>query len=204
MPSITEVVKHLIIINVIMFIIPTLIWGYYGRGVLALHFPLSEGFMPFQFVTSIFMHGDPLHLLFNMYMLYFLGVLLETYWGAKKFLKYYLICGVGASIIALAVNFATYYYSGEIPLPSLGASGAIFGLLMAAFLSFPEKEVSLIFPPITLKFKVLVPILMGLELYLGLNFQNTGIGHFAHLGGALVGFILIRYWDKNDMSNRWN
>ncbi len=204
MGRVTDVVKHLIIINVLMFVLPMIIWGDYGRRFLALYYPSYEEFAPFQFVTSLFMHGDVMHLLFNMYMLFFLGVMLETYWGAKKFLTYYLFCGIGASLISLIVDFFMLNYMGSIPSASWGASGSIFGLLMAAALIFPNREVSLILPPVTLKFKVLVPILMILELYLGASGIQTGIGHFAHLGGAVTGFIIIKYWQKNDTTNRWN
>ncbi len=204
MIRITDTVKHLIIINVLMFILPMMMWGEYGRTFLALYYPMYEEFAPYQFVTSIFMHGDLMHLLFNMYMLYFLGVMLESYWGPKKFLLYYLVCGVGASVFSLLIDFVMLQYMNVMPGSSWGASGAIFGLLMAAAMVFPNRKVSLILPPVTLSFKILVPLLMALELYLGMSGKNTGIGHFAHLGGAVVGFFLILFWRKSGQGNRWS
>lgn len=203
MIKITETVKHLIIINVLMFILPMFLWND-DRAILALHYFESDNYQHFQFATSMFMHGDEIHLLFNMYMLYFLGSLVERYWGAKKFLTYYLICGVGASIFSMIVDYIALKYWGIFPSASWGASGAIFGLFMAAALLFPNHEVQLIIPPIPLKFKVLVPLYMILELYLGMSNAQTGIGHFAHIGGAVCGFILIMIWGKGSNINRWN
>ena len=218
MLRVTDVVKHLLVINVLLLIGTYFAWEpapeamyelvnnssndfwEWKRYTLALFFPTSEYFRPFQIITHMFMHGDPTHLLFNMFALYIFGPPLEIFWGARRFLFYYLATGAGAFILQLLVTYIELEYSLVSPnvvnVPMLGASGAIFGLLAGYGMLFPNNLIHLLFPPISLKAKYFVLIYAGIELLMGLSPFNTGVAHFAHLGGALAGFLLIVYWRK--------
>lgn len=207
----TGVVRHLIIINVLMFVGTYVILGQesfpriaagdesgLGRLILAAFMPGSEFFKPFQIATHMFMHGDPMHLAFNMLSLYIFGPMVEMTWGHKRFLFYYLFCGIGAYALHLGIQYWELEQAGIDPttwnVPMLGASGAIFGIYVAFGYLFPNQVISLLFPPISLKAKYFVPIMAGLELFYGVKGYSTGIAHFAHLGGAVFGFILIMIW----------
>ena len=192
---ITEVVKHLIIINFLAYIASWIILGE-SRGILAMAYPTRADFQAFQVVTHMFMHADEGHLFFNMLGLFFFGPFLESLWGPKRFLFYYLFSGFGALVTHLIVNFIEIQYFGGYPGGIWGASGAVFGVLIGVALKFPNTTVQLIIPPIPIQMKHLAPIYIGLELFMGLSSFNTGVAHFAHLGGALFGFLLISYWDK--------
>jgi len=209
----TGVVRHLIILNVLVFIgsyvvlgqesFPRLMEGDpsgLGRLFLAAFMPGSQYFQPFQIATHMFMHGDIMHLAFNMLSLYIFGPMVEAVWGHKRFLLYYLICGVGSYMLHLGVQFWELDRAGIDPsswnVPMLGASGAIFGIYVAFGSLFPNQVISLLFPPISLKAKYFVIIMAGLELFYGVRGYSTGIAHFAHLGGALFGFIMILIWSK--------
>ncbi len=218
MYRVTDVVRHLLIINILMFlgtmlmgdpsgqVIERLVLGLdedfsaFGRYQLAMFFPTSEYFRPFQIVTHMFMHGDITHLFFNMFALFMFGPPIESLWGPRRFLFYYLFAGVGALFLHM---FATYleiqYFGGpgyRYNIPMLGASGAVFGLLAAFGTLFPNMRIMLLFPPIPMKAKYFVLIYAAIELYLGFSNFNSGIAHFAHLGGALFGFLLIMYWRR--------
>lgn len=191
---ITDVVKNLLAINVVLYVITHFLWTP-GFDMLALYYPTSHFFRPFQIVTHMFMHGDMLHILFNMLGLYMFGSTLEYLWGPKKFLFFYLFCGFGAMLLHLFVQFlevGTYPFDGRM----LGASGAIFGLLAGYAMEFPNNTISMMFPPISMKAKYFVPIFAALDLFLGVGNYSTGVAHFAHVGGALFGFLLILYWRK--------
>ncbi|HRI58548.1 MAG TPA: rhomboid family intramembrane serine protease [Saprospiraceae bacterium] len=204
------VVRHLIIINVLMFIGTFVLLGqeHYdsmigdydilGRLQLAAFMPGSEHFQPFQIATHMFMHGDLMHIAFNMLSLYIFGPMVEAVWGPKRFLFYYLFCGIGAYALHLGVQWWELEQHGIDPRawnrPMLGASGAIFGIYVAFGYLFPNQIISLLFPPISLKAKYFVPIMAGLELFYGVGGYSTGIAHFAHLGGAVFGFLLIMIW----------
>ncbi len=209
----TGVVRHLIILNVLVFIGSYVILGAesfprimdgdasgLGRLYLAAFMPGSQFFEPFQMATHMFMHGDIMHLAFNMLSLYIFGPMVEAVWGHKRFLSYYLICGVGAYLLHLGVQWWELEQAGMDPrswnVPMLGASGAIFGIYVAFAYLFPNQVISLLFPPISLKAKYFVLIMAGLELFYGVRGYSTGIAHFAHLGGALFGFIMILIWYK--------
>jgi membrane associated rhomboid family serine protease len=197
MERITDVVKHLLIINILMFFGTNLL----GEGIrmsLALYFPTSEYFRPYQLVTHMFMHGNLSHLFFNMFALYMFGPPLEVYWGERRFLFFYLFSGLGALGLHMLVTYIELG-SGSIPpvainIPMVGASGAIFGLLAGYGMSFPNNIIQMIFPPIAMRAKYFVLIYAALELFFGLQRVMPGIAHFAHLGGALFGFLLIMYW----------
>jgi membrane associated rhomboid family serine protease len=197
MERISDVVKHLLIINILMFFGTNLL----GEGIrmsLALYFPTSEYFRPYQLVTHMFMHGNLSHLFFNMFALYMFGPPLEVYWGERRFLFFYLFSGLGALGLHMLVTYIELS-SGSIPamainIPMVGASGAIFGLLAGYGMSFPNNIIQMIFPPIAMRAKYFVLIYAALELFFGLQRVMPGIAHFAHLGGALFGFLLILYW----------
>lgn len=212
---ITDTVKHLIIINALMFFATNMLMGEglshpgsfweMGRYGLALFFPTSDFFYPIQLVTHMFMHGDLFHLFFNMFAIYMFGSAMESLWGPKKFLLYYFFTGFGAMLLYLLVQYVGVVMTGaELSsienTPMLGASGAVFGLLAAYGMKFPDNVIQLIFPPIALKAKYFVMIYGAIELFLGVSGANTGIAHFAHLGGALFGVLLIIYWKKTGNS----
>ena len=206
---ILPVTKNLLIINVLLFF-GTILWapvigeqGVFayedvggqldlGRYALMAYFPTSKYFEPYQVVTSMFMHADITHLLFNMYALWMFGSLVEATLGAQRYLLYYLVCGLGALFAHWGVGYLTS--SAYVNTPLLGASGAIFGLLVAFAYTSPNVVLRLLFPPVALKAKYFVLILAGIDLFLGIGSFSTGIAHWAHLGGALVGFLLMLAW----------
>jgi len=273
MMRITETVKHLIIINVIFFV-----GTYYTPGakdLLALHAFQSDKFKIWQLFTHMFMHGGIAHIFFNMFALFSFGGLLEQIWGQKKFIFFYISCGLGAAALHLGVNYfemqhilegvaglnldkdtlhqilnvnfsegeffnsnlfinqiqPILQHAGKVELinqnpgslqslydaaisnqtPMVGASGAIYGLLVAFAFMFPNAELMLMFIPIPIKAKYFVPVLLAYDLFSGVRGQSVfggssdGIAHFAHLGGAVIGFIMMWYWKKNQYNgNRWN
>lgn len=153
--------------------------------------PDNSPFMPWQLLTYGFLHGNLMHIFFNMFGLWMFGRELELMMGSKRFLTYYLTCVVGAGIVQLIVAGS----QGGL-YPTVGASGGIFGILLAYGLAFPNRMVMLIFPPIPMKAKYFVIFYGLLELYLGVSGTAPGVAHFAHLGGMLFGFLLLRYWSR--------
>lgn len=219
MNRITDVVKHLLIINIGLFIVTIFFMGepggrvmsqlvneqltdfsLWGKFQLAMFFPSSDYFKPYQIVTHMFMHSGIVHIFFNMFVLFMFGPPLEALWGPKRFLFFYFFAGFGALLLHLVVKYLEMEFMGASPLeinvPMLGASGAIFGLLIGFGMMFPETRLMLLFPPIPIKAKYFVLIIAALELFLGVSRMSAGIAHFAHLGGALFGFLLIWYWSK--------
>jgi len=267
--KLTEVVKQLLIINVLFFLAKS---GY-DAGIftvinmdsLALFYPSSEHFRPFQIATHFFMHGNTMHILFNMFALVMFGSALEQIWGSKRFLIYYLVCALGAAIIhVLSIHYDVTTINGIIDLfntsPSegysalldsrmyrslpenaqaylveignalaenskgavgmageqlnqlkklysnqsaVGASGAIYGLLVAFGMLFPNVELMLLFFPVPIKAKYFIPILMVGEFFMGFRqFSWDNTAHFAHLGGALFGLLMVLYWKKTGVGLR--
>lgn len=230
--SIPVVVKNLIIVNVLM-LLGTFMLDKSGINLytyLGLHFPLSDKFRPHQIFTHMFMHGDITHLFFNMFALYMFGRVLESVWGPKRFLLFYLVTGIGAAVIHSAVNFIEYYsvtsklsveeieyvkeigygiwaegknFSNELPAklnlllntPTVGASGAVFGILLGFGMLFPNTQLMLLFPPIPIKAKYFVIGYGVIELFLGIK-GGGNVAHFAHLGGMIFGYFMIKYWNK--------
>jgi membrane associated rhomboid family serine protease len=195
---ITEVVKNLIIINVIVFfavkyLIP--IPGFdrfFSLITPGLEYEIGGiiyKFEPVQLVTHMFMHGDERHLIFNMLGLFFLGPMVESGLGPKRFLILYLSCGFFASFAQLSIT------QGAV----LGASGATYGVLAAFATMFPNMQLMLLFPPIPIKAKYMALGLIVIGLYSGMSGAQAGIAHFAHIGGALLGFILIKYWKMDNL-----
>ncbi|MXN92989.1 rhomboid family intramembrane serine protease [Flavobacterium sp. Sd200] len=249
MMRITETVKHLIIINVIVFIVVQ----FSGEGVyslLSLHYPENTSFKPWQLITHIFMHASIGHLLSNMLGLFFFGPSLEERWGTSKFLFFYISCGLGAALAQIGISYLFFHRSvdalielgvqkdyimytlkqglvdrrwaeqltsidynnleGNFFAINLGASGAIYGILVAFAFLFPNVNMYLFLLPIPIKAKYFVTGIIAIDLFSALKGQSLlgsvgGIAHFAHLGGALLGFIMMWYWNKNQFNNnRWN
>lgn len=194
-----QVIKALLIINISVYVfemifaspgISTLIRKYLALLPFQYSLFTDGGFWPWQLITYQFLHGDFWHLALNMFALWMFGTELENIWGSRRFLYYYLLAGIGAGLIHLVISplFST-------PLPAVGASGSIYGLLIAFGMTFPNRPIFMFpfFIPIPAKFFVL--IFGVIELFSGLT-GGSGIAHFAHLGGALTGFLLLRYGDK--------
>ncbi len=248
--NITPVVKQLLIINIIFFIGAMLV-GTPARELLALFYFENPAFQGWQPISSMFMHADILHIAFNMFALYSFGSALEHYWGGKKFLFFYISCGLGSAILHTVVNYFQFHagldalVSNGIPEEqirslldsgqynpgwasligdgalnkmmgsytgiAMGASGAIYGLLVAFAYMFPNAELALLFIPVPIKAKYFVPGIIAIDLFLGLQGDSlfgsggTGIAHFAHIGGAIVGFLMMWTWKRNQFDkNRWD
>ena len=166
----------------------------------------SPFFKPFQLITYMFMHGGFWHIFFNMFSLYMFGSVIESYWGGKKFFLYYMICGIGAGLINELVMYLQIAFA-ETPglveaainrVPTVGASGAIYGLLLAYGMMFPNNVLQFVFPPIAMKAKWMVIIFGAIELLSGLSGRGGNVAHFAHLGGMIFGIIMILYWKKKN------
>lgn len=201
-PQLPMVTKNIIILNVIMMVMTwfTKDWMY---QYFSLFYFTSPFFKPYQFISYLFMHGGFFHIFFNMYTLLIFGSALENIWGPKKFFVYYMICGIGAGLcnefvswIQIANNPAAEMFINRIPV--VGASGAIYGLLLAYGMLFPNQVLQLIFPPVALKAKWFVVIFGVIELASGLGAGLTGsnVAHFAHLGGMLFGLVIILFWKR--------
>ncbi len=142
--------------------------------------------MPWQLVTYMFLHADLSHIFFNLFALWIFGQAIENLWGTRRFFIYYMLTGIGAAIIHMTIGgYFTY---------TIGASGAVFGILLAFGMMFPDRYIILLFPPIPIKAKYFVGIYGVIELFSGLSRADSGVAHFAHLGGLVVGFILIKLW----------
>jgi len=188
--------RALLVVNVAVYLLqlllgaaalaPFMLWPLDSSGYLAL---AGVGFMPWQLLSYGFMHGGLAHLLFNMLALVMFGAALEQVWGQRRFLLYFLLCVIGAGLCQLLV------VSWSMTLvPTVGASGGVFGLLLAYGLLFPNQRVMLLFPPIPMKARTLVIVYGVISLLFGITGTQSGVAHFAHLGGMLFGWLLIRYW----------
>ena len=230
MNKLTDGIKHLIIINVILFIAPQFLQLDF-TNMLALHFPENEHFGFWQYITHMFMHASFSHILFNMYGLWAFGTPLEQMWGRKKFIFFYFSAGLGAGIIYTLVNYYQFnealetlvnsgisqneilelmnptkmYQNQDLQTmnqlyntPAVGASGAVYGVLAAFGLYFKDAKLALIFLPIPIAAKYFIPIMIFGDLFFGMTKYSVGnIAHFAHIGGALIGFIIAYSWKKN-------
>lgn len=196
--SVPTVTRNLIIINIIFFV-ATLINGPLMYQWFALYSIGTDQFHSWQIITHMFMHGGWIHILFNMYTLWMFGSVLERMIGEKKFLIFYFVCGLGA--VALHTGVEHFLTPGATSV-CVGASGAIFGVIIGYAMLFPESRLTLLFPPVTLSAKWMVIIFAGIELFTGVgslagnNGLFSGIAHFAHLGGMLFGWLLIKYWRR--------
>ena len=245
MGRITEIVKHLLIINIIFFFASSVL-GEIMYDLFAMHYPNNPNFFIWQPITHMFMHGDLTHIMFNMFGLWMFGTPLEQMWGKQKFIFFYISAGLGAVLLqtiiyhidVISVNQILSEYGlskGEIDLfyetgrlntsliqsigedrlfsgiqsfkaLMVGASGALYGILVAFAMLFPNVQLMLLFPPIPVRAKYLVPILILFDLFFGFTSYSVGpIAHFAHIGGAITGFIMMWYWKKNNFNNkRWD
>lgn len=204
--QIPTVTKNLVAINILMFI-ATLINENFMVTNFAMFYPASPFFKPWQILTHMFMHGGFWHIFFNMYSLLMFGSILERSLGPKKFLIFYFVTGLGAVALHTGVewmqarvfiaNGAAQAYQQLLVTPTLGASGAIYGVLIGFAMLYPQARLTLIFPPIPMTAKWLVIIFAAIELFSGINGIQDGVAHFAHLGGMLFGWLLIRWWRKN-------
>ncbi|RCS27129.1 rhomboid family intramembrane serine protease [Polaribacter sp. WD7] len=244
MNRLTDAIKHLIIINVIVFVAPQLLQLDF-TNVLALHFPMNENFGIWQYVSHMFMHGSFAHILFNMYGLWAFGTPLEQMWGKNKFIFFYFSAGLGAAIIYTLVNY--YQFNGIYDLfiqagltkseiiaildagttndqrvvqavsqeqfnkiiglyetPAVGASGAVYGVLVAFGMYFKDAKLALIFFPVPIAAKYFIPVMILGDLFFGMTKYSVGnIAHFAHVGGALIGFLIAWYWKKNQFKTHY-
>ena len=203
------VIKNLLIINVLIFMAQELLpFGDWITHHLALYYWESPNFGVWQYLTHMFLHGSISHIFFNMFSLWMFGRILEYDLGSKRFLVFYLLSGIGAGILYSCVNWieisvvkdaaATSYAAAEklwrlVNIPVVGASGAIYGVLLGFGMMHPNSVIMLIFPPIPMKAKYFVIIFMVIELFLGLR-GGDGVAHFAHVTGMISAFLLLRYW----------
>ncbi|WP_298999351.1 rhomboid family intramembrane serine protease [Flagellimonas sp. S174] len=244
MSRLTDAVKHLLIVNVILFF-ATQLYGDVLYQWLSLWFPKNTNFAWWQIISHMFMHGNLMHIVFNMYALWAFGTPLERVWGRNKFLFFYFSAGLGSALLHSGVNYYLFneglqalvnagmtenqvldiiskgQYSPDwynvasrstidnflsaYNTPAVGASGAIYGILVAFAFMYSEAKLMLIFLPVPIKAKYFVPLLLAGDLIFGIGNINTGVAHFAHIGGALIGFIMMWYWKKNQFNqNRWD
>ena len=189
------IVKNLMIINVLVFVAQMIFDKQYDLTMRLAMWPVdSPFFRPYQIVTHMFSHGSIGHVFFNMFSLWMFGKILENVWGGKRFLLFYLICGIGAAALHLAVE----YFMGGIA-PAVGASGAVMGVLVAFAYLFPNTELFILFIPFPIKAKWAAIGYVAIDLFSGVaSFSGDKIAHFAHLGGALTGFILVLFWNKGN------
>ena len=204
-------IKNIIVINVLVMLMTYLNEDFMYEK-FALFYPTSPFFHWWQPITHMFMHGGFWHLFFNMYTLFIFGTVLERVWGTRKFLIFYFVTGLGAAAIHTGVewiqmqNWIGAAAEGSIAAqnsihmlkmtPTVGASGAIYGVLMGYAMLYPDSVLTLIFPPISLKAKWFVLVFAAIELLTGVTGVGGGIAHFAHLGGLIFGYLLIWYWKK--------
>ena len=211
MRNIPSAVKNIIIINILVMIM-TKLNAEFMYEKFALFYPTSPFFHWWQPLTHMFMHGGFAHIFFNMYAVYMFGSVLERQWGTKKFLLFYFVSGFGAALVHTGVEWLQMqYWMGAAAegstaalssihalkvTPTVGASGAVFGLLMGYAMLYPDSIMGLVFPPITMKAKWFVLIYAAIELLTGVTCTADVIAHFAHLGGLIFAFLLLMYWRK--------
>jgi membrane associated rhomboid family serine protease len=218
-----NVVRNLIIINILFYIGSGLIGEGESMRMFAGTYPGSPFFKPWQIITHMFMHGGLGHIFFNMFALYMFGSQLERLWGPQRFLNYYLVSGLGGFLLheffigyALYQDYGSFFPAIDAMIPEgvspldrvsymeilygrvVGASGAVFGLLLAFGMLFPNTRLMLLFPPIPIKAKYFVFGYGAIELLLALqNAQGDRVAHFAHLGGMLFGYFLLKRWQQD-------
>ena len=201
--SLPPIVKNLLFINGLFFLATAFLFpdklyfeGYEREGLMGVLglWPIDhENFRPYQIFTHMFTHASLGHIFFNMFSLWMFGRILESVWGPKKFLLFYFICGVGAAAAHLAVQYFTGGYSFAV-----GASGAVMGVMVGFATLFPNTELMLIFFPVPIKAKWIVLIMVAFDLFGGFGRTSSGIAHWAHLGGAATGFLLVYIWNKTN------
>ena len=225
MNNIPTMTKNLLIVNFLAFVAT---WVLEQRGIdltslLGLHFFLASDFHVYQFVTYMFLHGGLTHIFFNMFALWMFGAVIERVWGPKKFLFYYMVCGIGAGVAQELVQYCNYMFEGMAAYQyvnvggvqmttdtyinlwtTIGASGAVYAILLAFGMIFPNERLFIIPFPFPIKAKWLVVGYIAIELFSAMSGPGDGVAHIAHLGGMLFGFLLIRYWQNHpDSSQRF-
>lgn len=221
MRNIPTVTKNLLIINVLAYLVG-MVFGIHSGGfndLFGLHFFLAPDFGVYQLVTYMFMHASLSHLFFNMFALWMFGCIVERTWGARKFLFFYMVCGIGAGLLQEMAQFVQFYMLAAENIhgfsvsqimtvakasavginlwTTVGASGAIYGILLAFGMLYPEERM-FIFPlPVPIKAKFFVVGYAAIELFMAFSTSGDGVAHLAHLGGMLFGFLLIRYWRRH-------
>ena len=220
--NIPVVTRNLLIVNVLAYLATVILkmQGISLESIGGLHFFMADDFHVYQFITYMFLHGSFAHLFFNMFVLWMFGCVIENVWGQKKFIFYYILCGIGAGLCQEIVQYvsysseglAAYQYvtDGSVRMTvgaylnswcTIGASGAVYAILLAFGMTFPEERI-FIFPlPVPIKAKWFVMIYAGIELVLAYTSSGDGIAHVAHLGGMLFGFLLIRFWRRHPERN---
>jgi len=214
MSNVPVAVKNLIIINTLIMVMTALNEQFMYAN-FALFYPTSPFFHWWQPVTHMFMHGGFWHLFFNMYTLFIFGSALERIWGPKKFLIFYFVTGLGGAFIHTGVEWLQMQHwmtqaaegsmAAQVSIhalkmtPTVGASGAIYGILMGYAMLYPDAVLTLLFPPESMKAKWFVLVFAAIELFTGITGVGGGIAHFAHLGGLIFGFLLIWYWKRKRM-----
>jgi len=198
--ALPPVTRALLIANIAVFIAQTfaddsliILFALWPFGAPAYTGPQAPaGFLPWQIVTYSFLHGNGLHLLVNMLGLFMFGSEVERVLGSRRYFTYYFVAVLSAAIAQLVMSAL----AAGPPYPTVGASGGVFGLLLAYGMFFPRRMVMLIFPPIPMPARVFVFVYAAIELYLGVTGTQAGVAHFAHLGGMLGGFIMLRRWRR--------
>ncbi|MDY6787321.1 MAG: rhomboid family intramembrane serine protease [candidate division WOR-3 bacterium] len=183
----SNITLYLIGINVAVFILELVAYEFLVRNFALIPVLVTKRFYLWQFLTHMFLHGGLWHLFFNMFALFIFGLPLERHWGSNKYLKYYIVAGLGGGLLHYLIDPMS-------PIPSLGASGAVYGLLLAFGLTFPNRVLYINFL-IPIKAKYAVLIFGGIELFLGITGAQSGIAHFAHLGGLLTGLLYLKGGD---------
>lgn len=195
--NLPQVTRSLLIANIAIFVVQQLT-GYLLIGPFALwplpspRFPNAPSFEIWQLLTYGFLHGGLVHLFFNMYALFLFGSDVERLLGPRRYLTYYLVCVIGAAIAQTVVTASM----DQPPRPTVGASGGVFGVLLAFGMAFPNRKLMLLFPPVPMPAWLFVTLYGLLELYLGVTSSGQGIAHFAHLGGMAAGYALLVYWRR--------
>ena len=211
------VIKNLVIINALFWLAQITV----GKelipieDIFALHYVRSEYYRPWQFISYMFLHdpGNFFHILFNMFALWMFGSTLENLWGSKRFLLFYMICGVGAALVHMVALWydisqlvplyeqgviGSEIFYGKLNVPTMGASGAVMGIFAAFAFTFPNSQLLILPIPFPIKAKYAMMGLIALDLIGGISNQSSGVAHFAHVGGALVGIILLLIWNKRN------
>lgn len=189
------VTQALILVNVGIFLMQSAALGF-PWATFAL-WPLGSMFQPWQLITYGFLHASVAHLLFNMLGVFMFGADLERVWGSRRFAFYYAFCVLSAGLVQLGVTA----WTGSI-YPTIGASGGVFGLLLAFAMYFPNRIIMPLFPPIPMPAPLFAMLYGGLELFLGVTGTQAGVAHFAHLGGMLGGFLVIQWWRRGRLRFR--
>lgn len=222
MRTLPPITKNLLLINIVVYLATSILQmrGFDLTNYGGLHFFLASDFQIYQLVTYMFLHANFWHIFSNMFGLWMFGVVIENVWGSKKFLFYYISTGVGAGVVQEIVQFAKFYFTGMAAYntvsvdgtiiamdaylnmwTTIGASGAIYAILLAFGMSFPNERI-FIFPiPIPVKAKWFVIFYVVLELFLAHSSAGDGVAHYAHLGGMFFGYLMIRYWNRHPNSS---